>query len=335
MRSRDHDMNGSITDVPSIKVGHVTDAIGLTGCTIILCEEGATAGVDVRGSAPGTRGTDAIRPISLVQKAHAILLTGGSAFGLAAVDGVMQFLEERGFGFSVRSIKVPIVAGAVIFDLALGDPKARPTHQMGYQACLKATNSQVAEGNVGAGTGATVGKILGIENSMKGGIGSSSLLIDDGIIVAAIVAVNAVGDVVDYKTGKIVAGAINPKTGKFLNTMEYLKRHKTNKTNKANTPKVGELLSNTTIGVVATNASLTKEEVTKVAQMAHNGLALAVRPAHTLYDGDTIFALSAGNKPADLNSVGTAATEAVAEAILRAVMAAESVAGIPAAKDRQ
>ena len=319
--------NNAITDVPSIKVGHATNVIAQTGCTVILCEEGAVAGVDVRGSAPGTRETDAIRPMCLVQKAHAILLTGGSAFGLDAACGVMQYLEERGYGFPAGPVKVPIVPAAVIFDLNVGDPKVRPDRQMGYQACLNANSGEVVEGNVGAGTGATVGKYYGMKSS-KGGLGTVSLTLSgsakDGgflpvcgedrgggsdIIVGALVVVNSLGNVVDPQTGKIIAGARNPDTDEFVDIVEEM----------IIGSKFGSEFPNTTIGVVATNAALDKECATKVAQMAHDGLAMAIRPVHTLYDGDTIFALSIGSQRADMNTIGAVAAKVMAEAVVRAV----------------
>jgi L-aminopeptidase/D-esterase-like protein len=308
-------INNAITDVPSIKVGHATDLVAQTGCTVILCEEGAVAGVDVRGSAPGTRETDAIRPMCLVQKAHAILLTGGSAFGLDAACGVMQYLEERGYGFPAGPVKVPIVPAAVIFDLNVGDPKVRPDRQMGYQACLNANAGKVAEGNVGAGTGATVGKYRGMKSS-KGGLGTVSLTlsgkaIDGGsdIIVGALVVVNALGNIVDPQTGKIIDGAKNPDTGEFVDIVEEM----------IIDSKFDSEFPNTTIGVVATNAALDKEGATKVAQMAHDGLAMAIRPVHTLYDGDTIFALSTGSQRADVTIIGAVAAKLVVEAVVRAV----------------
>jgi len=308
-------INNAITDVPSIKVGYMTNVVAQTGCTVILCEEGATAGVDVRGSAPGTRETDAIRPMCLVQKAHAILLTGGSAFGLDAACGVMQYLEERGYGFPAGPVKVPIVPAAVIFDLNVGDPKVRPDRQMGYQACLNATDGVIEEGNVGAGTGATVGKYHGMKSS-KGGLGTASLTLsgksEDGgsdIVVGALVVVNALGNVIDPQTGQVIAGARNPETGEFVDIVEEM----------ITGSKFASELTNTTIGVIATNAALDKEGATKVAQMAHDGLAMAIRPVHTLYDGDTIFALSTGSQRADVTTIGAISARIMAEAVVRAV----------------
>jgi len=311
----------AITDVPGIKIGHATDMAALTGCTVILCEEGATAGVDVRGSAPGTRETDAISPTNLVDKVHGILLTGGSAFGLDAAGGAMQFLEENGAGYSIGQVKVPIVPAAVIFDLLIGDSKVRPDKKMGYLACLNATDGPVKEGNVGAGTGATVGKILGMNMCMKSGVGTASIRITarGGVTVGAIVVVNALGDVVDPRTGNIIAGARDPVTGNFIDTVKRMT---------SSGPKSKPDTGNTTIGVIATNAQLNKSSATKVAQMAHDGLARAIRPVHTMADGDTIFALSTGKAAADVNVVGTAAAEAMAEAVVRAVKTAKDAANI-------
>ncbi|MCJ7515136.1 MAG: P1 family peptidase, partial [Dehalococcoidia bacterium] len=314
------------TDVPGIKVGHYTDSEAATGCTVILCETGAVAGVDVRGSAPGTRETDLLRPGNLVEKVQAILLSGGSAFGLDAAGGVMRYLEERGFGHDTIVAKVPIVPAAVLFDLNTGSCKIRPGIEEGYQACLAATEKEVTEGCVGAGTGATVGKILGIECATKSGLGTASRKICDDVIVAAIVAVNAVGDIINHNTGEILAGPRNEKNNGFLSTVELL-------TGSINRNIKNPLPTNTTLGVVATNANLTKEQVNKLAQMAQDGIARAINPSHTMYDGDTIFALSAGDKTADLTTLGTAAAEVVADAIVRAVQQAETLAGIPAIKD--
>ncbi len=322
MESDSAKWHNAITDVPGIKVGHATDAVGLTGCTVVLCEEGATAGVDVRGSAPGTRETDAIGPTNLVEKANAILLTGGSAFGLDAAGGVMQFLEEKGFGYSAGPVKVPIVPAAVIFDLFIGDSEARPDKKMGYLACLNASDGRVREGNVGAGTGATVGKILGMNMCMKSGLGTASIRVKarGDAIVGAIVVVNALGDVVDPRTGDIIAGARDRLTGEFVDTIRRMTSTRLN---------LKPDITNTTIGVVATNARLDKRSATKIAQMAHDGLARAVRPVHTMADGDTIFALSTGNVAADVNVIGTAAAEVMVEAVVRAVKAAKSAAGVP------
>ncbi len=317
-------MYNAITDIPGIKVGHYTDKEAVTGCTVILCESGAIAGVDVRGSAPGTRETDLLRPMNLVEKVHAVLLSGGSAFALDAAGGVMRYLEERGIGYETSVTKVPIVPAAVIFDLGVGSSKVRPGIEEGYKACLAAGDKEVAEGCVGAGTGATVGKILGIERATKSGLGTASEEIDGGVVIAALVVVNAVGDVIDRKTGEIVAGPRHEQNKGFLSTVELLKQGDGGQ---------DSLPSNTTLGVVATNASLNKEQVNKLAQMAQDGIARAINPCHTMHDGDTIFALSLGEKTGDITVLGSVAAEVVADAIVRAVEQAETIAGIPAIKD--
>jgi L-aminopeptidase/D-esterase-like protein len=311
-------MNDTITAVPGIRVGHWTDLEAATGCTVVLCPDGATAGIAVRGGAPGTRETDLLRPETLVQQVHAVVLSGGSAFGLASADGVMRWLEERDIGFDVGITKVPIVPAAILFDLFIGRHDVRPGAEAGYAACEAATTDPVAEGNVGAGTGATVGNLMGTLSAMKGGLGSTSVRLGTGVVVGALVAVNCFGDVVDPGTGEIVAGARAPDGG-WLNTAGRLIEMGTR-------PQFG----NTTLAVVATDAQLTQAQCTAVANMAQTGLARAVRPAHTLMDGDTIFALSTGDKPADPSVIGTAAAEAVSQAILRAVDAAETLHGIPA-----
>ncbi len=312
-----------ITDIPGIQVGHATDMEAITGCTVVLCEKGAVGGVDVRGAAPGTRETDLLRPMNLVERVHAVLLTGGSAFGLAAADGVMRFLEARGSGFDAGAVKVPIVPAAVIFDLMVGDSRVRPTAEMGTAACRAATAGPVEEGTVGVGTGATVGKLLGPASAMKGGVGTWSLPLPGGVIVGAIVVVNAFGDVWDDETGHILAGARDPSTGRFLDTARSL----------LTVERVGGFASNTTLCVTATNAKLTKEETNKLAQLAHDGLARVVRPVHSLYDGDTAFALSLGELRANLLALGEATAQVVATAVKRAVRLARGVPGIPGLAD--
>jgi len=325
-RSTDSKVSGSIIDVTGIKVGHFTDSRRPTGCTVILAEDGAIAGVDVRGAAPGTRETDLLNPINSVQQAHAIMLSGGSAFGLDTGTGAMRFLEERGIGFDVGVARVPIVPAAILFDLGVGDAKIRPDAEAGYKACKTATSTAPAEGNIGAGAGATVGKLFGMARAMKSGIGTAAIKLD-GITVGAIVAVNAVGDVIDPGTGKVIAGA-RTKDGKSLvNSMAALLRGE----------PVPPLMSGTatTIGVVATNVVLSKVQVTKVAQMAHDGLARTINPVHTAFDGDTIFALATGktSKPANVTLIGALAAEAMAQAVVRAVRAARGIAGLPCAGD--
>jgi L-aminopeptidase/D-esterase-like protein len=314
-----------ITAVPGIRVGHATDPEGMTGCTVVLCEKGAVGGVDQRGGAPGTRETDLLRPFHLVQEVHAVLLAGGSAYGLAAADGVMRYLEEKGIGFDARVAKVPIVPAAILFDLDLGDPKARPGAALGYAACQAATSDPVAEGNVGAGTGATVGKIMGMGRAMKSGLGSAAVSLGRGLVVGALLAVNSFGDVVDPQSGEILAGARKPRADEPADTLEVMRSI----VGKA----VLKFASNTVIGVVATNARLTKEEANRVAQMAQDGIARTVRPAHTMLDGDTLFALAIGKKNADVNLVGAYAAEVVAEAIVRGVRAAKGAGGLPAYRD--
>jgi len=325
-------LRNAITDIPGIQVGHAQNDEALTGCTVILCKKGAVGGVDQRGGAPGTREVDALHPMHLVSKVHGITLAGGSAFGLEAATGVMRYLEEKGVGFDTHIVKVPIVPAAILFDLGIGKADVRPDAAMGYLACQNASSEPPAEGNIGAGTGATVGKILGLGQCMKSGMGTASQQIGAGVIVGAIVAVNAFGDVIDPSTGQIIAGARSKDVGPLhIGTPGYF----------ANTLQVMQTLigrialgfgsrGNTVIGVVATNARLDKEAANKVAQMAHDGLARTIRPAHTMLDGDTIFALATGEHAADVNIVGAFAAEVFAQAILRAVRAAKSIAGIPA-----
>ena len=319
-------MNNSLTDIPGLKVGHWTNLEAATGCTVVLCPEGAVAGVDVRGTAPGTRETDLLDPVCMVEKVQAILIGGGSAFGLAAADGVMRWLEEQGYGFDVGVAKVPIVPAAILFDLALGRPDVRPDAAAGYAACEAASDSPVAAGSVGAGTGATAGKMLGFTQATKTGLGTASKALHSGAFVAALVAVNPLGEVYDPTQQRIIAGARGPDGG-FADSVEIMTQRAGQQTN---SPLSG---TNTTLAVIATNIGLTKSEVTKVAQMAQDGLARTIRPAHTHFDGDTIFALSYGDKKADLSLVGALAADVLAEAVISAVMAAESLGGLPAAKD--
>jgi L-aminopeptidase/D-esterase-like protein len=322
-----------MTDVPGIRVGHATDLKGLTGCTVVLCEKGAVGGVDQRGGAPGTRETDLLRPMHRVHEAHAVLLAGGSAFGLAAADGVMRYLEERGVGFETHVARVPIVPAAILFDLGLGDPRARPDAAMGYAACQAAFEGSVAEGNVGAGTGATLGKVLGMERAMKSGLGSAALSLGGGVVVGALVGVNPLGDVVDPQSGSILAGARQPDTDEPADTLAVMKSMLGTAPPRFNSANGAGAGSNTVIGVVATNAHLTKEQANKVAQMAQDGIARTVRPAHTMFDGDTLFALSTGREQADVNVIGAYAAEMVVAAVVRAVRAAEGAGGLPAWRD--
>lgn len=300
--------NGTITAVRGIRVGHATKLRARTGCTVVLCPAGAAAGVDVRGFAPGTRETDAVRPGRRVGKAHAVLLTGGSAFGLDAASGVMRYLEEHGAGFATAHALVPIVPAAVIYDLGVGDPRIRPDKAMGYRACKAATTEPASTGRLGAGTGATVGKGPGLR-AADGGIGSACARLPSGAMVGALVVVNSVGNVIDSATGEIVAGARDELSGRWVDVAASLRR--------GHAPRMPG--TNTTIGVIATDAALSSAEANIVAAMAHDGIARAIRPSHTLYDGDTLFTLSTGKRRADVNAVGIVAAEVVAQAILNAV----------------
>ena len=322
--------NNSLTSLQGILVGHYTDDRRPTGCTVVLCAQGAVAGVDVRGAAPGTRDTDALSPSNTVQEVHGGLLTGGSAYGLDAAGGVMRWLEERGHGFQVGPAIVPIVPAAVIFDLWVDDfskarreptknPRIRPDAQAGYLACQAANSEPVQQGNVGAGAGATLGKLNGPDCAMKGGIGSASLCVH-GVTVAALVVCNALGDVVDPQTGKLLAGSrVSADSRDLLDIVKaQLNGHSISK------PQAG---SNTTIGVVATDAVLTKPQAHRLAQVAHDGLARSIRPVHTPMDGDTLFALGTGTsgKAADMMLLSTLAAEVTAMAVVNAVLAAKDL----------
>ena len=320
-----NEKNNSITIVPGIRVGHATDADALTGCTVVLCEKGTIGGVDQRGGATGSRQIDSLHPIRLVEEVHAILLSGGSAFGLNAATGVMRYLEEQGVGVQISNSRIPIVPTAILFDLSIGKPSIRPDAKMGYQSCLNANNNPVLEGNVGAGCGATAGKILGIHNAVKTGIGSAGMELRNGLYIGAIIAVNSFGDVIEPGTGKIIAGARIAEENQFANTLNVMKTL-------SDSGKLrGGNRSNTVIGVVATNAKFNKEQINKVAQMAQSGVTRAIRPAHTMFDGDTIFALATGYIEADENIIGAFASEMVTEAIIRAVLKAEPAGGLPSA----
>jgi len=326
-------MDNAITDIDGILVGHYTDAENATGCTVILCPpEGAVGGVDVRGPAPATRETDLLRPGHLVERVNAVLLTGGSAFGLDAAAGVMRFLEEKNIGYDTGVARVPIVPAAAIFDLAVGSAKIRPDADAGYRACAAATSGAVAEGRVGAGTGASVGHLLGPKFTSPGGLGTASQRIGEGVTVGALVVVNAFGDVVDPRTGQILAGTRKPvmnvrtlssllsgKSGEISQVDESVRWLDSAGAIKSGIAQTILARTHTTIGVIATNAALTKEEANLVAMMAHDGLARAIRPAHALYDGDALFVLSAGKKHGDVTAIGHTAAEVVAEAIVRAV----------------
>ena len=307
-----------------IRVGHASDLQGLTGCTVVVAERGAVCGADVRGSAAGTREIVACLPDHLVDRAHAVFLTGGSAFGLDAARGVTQFLESKGVGFPAGCVNVPIVPSAVIFDLNLGSAASRPTSTMALEACRQASRS-VREGSVGAGTGATVGKLFGIDRATKGGQGFSSLRLSGGVSVQALAVVNSFGDVVDPRTGRILAGARrSPRASGFVDTCRQMLAGRSRK-NFGGT--------NTTLAVVLTDARLSKLQAVKVAQIAHDGMARAVRPVHTRFDGDIVFVLSTGRRRADLDAIGVAAAEALARAIVRGVKLARGQGGVPAYRD--
>ena len=324
-----------LTAVTGLRVGHFTDTRRPTGCTVILATDGAVAGVDVRGASPGTRETELLSPLNAVETVHAILLAGGSAFGLDAAGGVMRWLDERGIGVQIRRaagggadaappVRVPIVPAAILYDLWVGDPTIRPDAAAGYAACEAATEEPPPQGNVGAGAGASVGKLFGIERAMKGGLGSAAVTVG-GITVGALAAVNALGDIVDPATGAVVAGARTESGDALLGTMRALLAGEL-----PGAPPVG---SATTLGVVATDARLTKAEANKVAQMAQDGLARSINPAHTMTDGDVVFALATGTRagPANVTLIGALAAEMLAEAVLRGVLAARGIdgAGMP------
>jgi len=322
-----HPAAKGITQVPGIRVGHFTLPGGLTGCTVVLADgDGAVGGVAQRGGAPGTRETDLLDPTNLVERVNAIVLSGGSAFGLDAAQGVVKYLEEKNVGFKTNAGVVPIVPSAILFDLGFGGNRMRPTADCGYKAAGAAGAGPVAEGNVGAGAGATVGKIGGGRMPMKSGIGSAAIVLANGLIVGAIVAVNAVGDVIDPSNGAVVAGA-RDASGKLADARKVLRAG-----SQTTTPRPGE---NTTIGVVATNAKLTKAQASRMALMADDGLARALFPSHTLGDGDTVFALATGgwNGTADVSNVGALAADVMAEAIVRAAVMAKSAGGLASASD--
>jgi L-aminopeptidase/D-esterase-like protein len=311
-------MNG-LTDVPGILVGHATDVKALTGCTVILCGNEAVGGVDVRGSATGSVELDTLRPGHVAPNVHAFVLSGGSAFGLETTSGVRNLLEKRGIGYDTGVTHVPIVAGAILFDLSLGDKSVRPNREMGQEAAMAANSGPVAEGNVGAGTGATVGKLMGMKTAMKSGLGTASVMLGNGTVVAALVAVNALGDVIDPVTGKIVAGArVSPTSREFANSAAIM-RHG------LPAPRGG----NTVIGIIATNAKLDRVQTNKLAALGSIGIVRTIAPINTMSDGDITFAVSLGNEKASVDEVGVAAADAMATAVLRAVRAAKTAGGVP------
>jgi len=316
-------MYDAITDVPGIRVGHASDLQAITGCTAVLCDGGAVGGVDVRGSASGTRELDALNPSHLVERCHAVVLAGGSAFGLDAAGGVMEYLEARGIGFDVGVTRVPIVPAAILFDLRIGRADVRPDRAMGRRAAEAAATGPVAEGSVGAGTGATVGKLRGMAHAMKGGLGTAAAALPGGVVVGALAAVNAFGDVVDPETGRILAGLRGPD-GRPAGTGAAMR---------AGILSPEYATENTTLAVVATNAHLGKAHVSKMAALAQNGIVRAISPAHTTFDGDLVFALATGQVEADLNLVGTVAADLVARAIVRGIKKAGTLGGIPAFAD--
>ncbi len=315
---------GSLTDVAGIRVGHYTDPVAVTGCTVVLCERGAVPGVIVSGASPGGREIELLKPGYSIGLVHAVLLSGGSAYGLDAAAGVMRYLEERGAGFDTVAGIVPIVPTAIIYDLSVGNGRVRPTPDNAYAACLVANESAVLEGSVGAGTGATVGKCLGIEYATKGGVGMASVPLGGGGVVAALIVVNAWGDVISPDTGRVIAGPRDSSTGAFLRTSNLLKQRRMRRPFPT---------SNTVIGVVATNVRLRKEQAHRLAQMAQVGLARTLDPCGSMYDGDTLFVLSMGDSRCDMNALGVGAVEAVAAAVQRAVREAVSLGGVPALRD--
>jgi L-aminopeptidase/D-esterase-like protein len=312
-------MTPAITDVPGITLGHATDLEHLTGCTVVLSEAGAVAGISVAGGAPGTRETDLLRPDAFIERIHAVVLSGGSAFGLAAADGVVRYLEARGIGFDTGVARVPIVPAAVLNDLGIGSSRVRPDAAMGEAACRAARGGPVEEGCVGAGTGATVGKFFGMAGAMKAGLGTWSTEAAGGAVVGAVVATNAFGDVLDLRTGAILAGSRDPLTGEFVGTASRLRLQGFRPPSQ----------THTTIGVVATDARVTKAQATRLAVLAQAGLARVVSPAHTSLDGDTFFVVSTGDAAADPLALQAAVAEAVAEAVVRSVRTARTLGGVP------
>lgn len=325
-------MNQSITSIKGLLVGHAQNYEALTGCTVVICEKGAVGGISQRGGAPGTRETDLLRPMHMIQKVHAIFLSGGSAYGLDAAGGVMQFLEEKNIGFNTGKAVVPIVPSAILFDLGVGDDSVRPDKTMGYEACLNASSLSPMQGNHGVGTGATVGKILGSDQAMKSGIGTAFMDLGKGVSIGALVAVNAFGDVV--KDQEIIAGARTLKKGPLkigngeifadsLNVMKSFTGRKILSFSKN---------QNTVIGVIATNAILSKEEVNYFAEMASNGIATSIQPAFTMFDGDTIFGLATGEIRSDINLLSAFAPKVFSEAIWNAVISSDPIDGLPSYK---
>lgn len=333
-------MRHALTDVDGILVGHWSDIEQATGCTVVLSPDGAVGGVDIRGSAPGTRETPLLDPVMRVDRVHGIALSGGSAFGLATADGVARWLHEHGYGWETPVARVPIVPAAILFDLGMNGSTAWPGAAEGYAACQAASTEEHGRGNVGAGVGCSVGKLLGIERACRGGLGQASMALPGGVMIAALMAVNAVGDVVDPVDATIIAGARDLETNQFVDAQRVLQEQFDGYLFRPTPSRPGQAggsgeMQNTTIGVVATNASLTKAETTKLAQMAHDGLARTLRPAHTAYDGDCIFSLATGKmeQAVELSLLGALASEVVAAAVLDGVRNAEWGYGFPAARD--
>jgi len=318
--------NATLTAVPGIKVGHHTLTARPTGCTVVLIEGGATAGVDVRGAAPATRDTDLLNPTKMAEQIHGIALSGGSLFGLSSGDGVLRYLEEKNAGIAYGDRRIPIVPGASIFDLRVGDPTIRPTADCGYRAARAATAAPVVEGSVGAGAGATLGKLGGIERAMKSGVGSAAIRMPDGLIVAALVVVNPLGDVIDPATGKVVSGVRETRGNGFADARVVIR---------SGAPRADGGGANSTIGVVATNARLTKAQASYLAQLTDDGYARAIWPIHTIVDGDTVFAIATGSKPGDpdLITLGALAADVMAAAVIRAATQATGLPNLPAVRD--
>ncbi|SEA64562.1 L-aminopeptidase/D-esterase [Thalassobacillus cyri] len=317
-----------ISSITGFRVGHAADQEAATGCSVVICEQGAVGGVDVRGGAPGTRETDLLRSENLVESVHAIFLAGGSAFGLAAGSGIMDFLEEKGIGFDTGAGRVPIVPGAILYDLQVGDSKRRPDHLMGYEACMDAYDShEIKTGNFGAGTGTSIGKVLGPEQAMKGGIGSYALQAAD-IQIGALVAVNSFGDILDPETGKLIAGVYEKDSLELLSTENIL-------INQIKTADANRFSGNTSIGVIMTNAKLSKAQANKIASIAHDGFARTMRPSHTLIDGDSLFLMATGEVEADVNTMGLLAAKVVEQAVLRGVRDTTSAYSLLSYRDLQ
>lgn len=342
-------MNRALTDVQGVLVGHWSDPVHGTGCTVVLTPEGSCGGVDVRGSAPGTRETALLNPVNRVDRVHGVLLSGGSAYGLGAAHGVVEWLAERGFGWFTPAAPVPIVPAAILYDLGFGGSAVYPTQEEAYAACESASDADDKRGSIGAGTGCTVGKLLGVDRCTRGGLGQASAELPGGVVVSALIAVNAVGDIVDPIRAEQVAGARDPESGLLVDSLSvaasldsfFFRPSGPDSIPSSPSPDQSDsednhpVQENTSIGVVATNLSLSKTEVTKLAQMAQTGVSRTTRPAHTLYDGDCLFGLSTGALDAqiELSLLGAVAAEVVAAAVLDGVLNATPAHGVPAASE--